>query len=297
MYIIIVNSYAGKYRFQHIMTQLNTQLHIPFVTYFSDQYQGEDMWMEIENKIKEQKEGVTGFIVVGGDGTFHQTIQRLLPYNLPFGLIPTGSGNDFGRALKIPRNTRKAIERINKQQPQLYDLMEVNGQKVLSVLGIGVDAETAIKCQKSRIKKILNRALLGSLAYITVALKTILTFRSFHVDIEVDNGKVHSFTRTWLIAAGNSSYYGGGIPICPTADPQNEKLDLVIVHGLNAFQLFLVMPTVFLKKHVTLPYVTTLKGEQFSIKTKETIAVQGDGEELGKTPVQVKVLKKAINIY
>jgi len=295
MYIIIVNSYAGKYRYQHIMTQLNNHLHTPFVTYFSHQYQGEAMWSEIKHKINEL-EDLQGFLIVGGDGTFHQTIQRLLSYKLPFGLIPTGSGNDFGRALGIPRNTVKAIERINLQQPQLYDLMDVNGRKILSVMGIGVDAETAIKCQKSRIKKILNRALLGSLAYITVAIQTIVLFRPFDVRVVCD-GEVHTFSKVWLMATGNSAFYGGGIPICPMADPQDGKLNVVVVHGLNVFQLLLVMPSVYLKKHVNLRYVSIISGENIHISTNNKVATQGDGEEIGTTPVEVKVLKKEILIY
>lgn len=297
MYIILVNSYAGKYRYKHIMNQLNNYLDTPFITYFSDHYEKDKMWEEIHEKITQIEDNLTGFLIVGGDGTLHQTIQRLLPYKRPFGLIPAGSGNDFGRALNISRNTKKAIERINQQKPLEYDLIEVNGRKVLSVVGIGVDAETALKCQNSKIKKWLNRIFLGSLAYITVFLHTMVSFRPLDVTIVDDKQEVHSFSRVWLMATGNSSYYGGGIPICPMADPQDGVLDLVVVHGLNPVQLLMVMPTVFLKKHVSLRYVTVLTGERFHIRSSENPLVQGDGEEIGHTPAQIKVIKKAIQIY
>ncbi|ADU30197.1 diacylglycerol/lipid kinase family protein [Evansella cellulosilytica] len=296
MYIVIVNSHSGKRRYNFILKQLSTFLHKPFLTYIASEYQEETMWIEIDNKLLDLKGQVKGFIIIGGDGTLHYTVQKLYHHNLPFGVIPSGSGNDFGRALKIPKNTKKAILRINQQNINKYDLLEINGKKVLSIIGIGVDAETAIHCQTSRIKRLLNMAFLGRLTYLAVFLKTVFRYRSKDITINNEEGCSFRFKRVWLMALGNTSYYGGGIPICPSANPQDGKIHVVIVHNLNIAQLLLALPTVFFKKHLSLPYVKTLEGRSFTIST-ENIPIQGDGEELGVAPATINILHKAIEFY
>ena len=297
MYIVIVNSFSGQRRYRRIIRQLNQQLSYSFITYFSHNYQGEAMWDQIAIKVREINKEIKGVLVVGGDGTLHQVINHMHQYNLPFGLLAAGSGNDFGRALKVPLNTQKAIDRINTGVTKKYDLIEVNNKIVLSVVGIGVDAETAIRCQTSLIKKLLNRAFLGRLTYLAVFLQTVFRYRSLKVEVTDQDGKSHSFERVWLMAAGNTSYYGGGIPICPEADPHDGEIDLVVVHGLGFFRLLTAIPTVYLKKHLSLPYVTMLRGKKFTVLSKTAQAVQGDGEEIGKTPAIISIHKKAVKFF
>ncbi|SDY89325.1 lipid kinase, YegS/Rv2252/BmrU family [Evansella caseinilytica] len=297
MYIVIINSYSGKRRTNKIFAILSTMLPDSFVAFSSDLYQEKDMWNAIHNKIAEMKQTVKGFLIVGGDGTLHQAVQQLHSYHLPFGLIPSGSGNDFGRALSIPMNAKKALERIVANQPGEYDLIDVNGKKVLSVAGIGVDAETAIRCRQSQLKKMLNMAFLGRLSYLMMFLKTVLRYKPSAVHIIDRHGANYHFQRVWLIAAGNTGYYGGGIPICPNAKPDDGQIDLVIVHGLGLFQLLVALPAVFVKKHLTLPYITMLTGNQFTVTAQRTLPVQGDGEEVGETPATIHILPKAIRIF
>ena len=40
-----------------------------------------------------------GVIAVGGDGLLHIILQRVVPSQIPFAIIPAGTGNDFVRTL------------------------------------------------------------------------------------------------------------------------------------------------------------------------------------------------------
>lgn len=298
MYIVIINYYAGKKQYNKIIKQLKKRLHKPFVPYFTNEFQDNSFWKIINDEINNKKNEILGIIIVGGDGTFHQVINELHHHQIPFGLIPFGSGNDFCRGLKIPRNVHKSIERIITNKPRPYDLLEVNGNKVLSIIGIGVDAVTAIKCQHSKIKKVLNKAFLGRLAYLTVFFQTIFHYKPKTIIVEDENGEKHTFHRVWLLACGNTTYYGGGVPITPNANPQDGTINIVIVHNLNLFQLLLAFPIVFTKRHISLPYVTELNGTKFVISAMTgNVPVQGDGEDLGQTPATVTILKDAVKIY
>ncbi len=45
--------------------------------------------------------------VVGGDGTLNEVLNGITSLTSTAGVIPTGSGNDFGRNLKLPKTQRK----------------------------------------------------------------------------------------------------------------------------------------------------------------------------------------------
>ena len=63
-------------------------------------------------------------VALGGDGTVNEVINGILDCSkVVFGYIPTGSGNDFTRALKIPTDPQKAWESIRRRaQERKMDL-------------------------------------------------------------------------------------------------------------------------------------------------------------------------------
>ena len=48
-----------------------------------------------------QSEGLDAILVFGGDGTVHRHLAALVKLQLPVLVVPTGSGNDFARALGV----------------------------------------------------------------------------------------------------------------------------------------------------------------------------------------------------
>jgi len=296
MYIIVVNSHSGRTKFRQLSKHLSSSSHISFVPYFTDDYQGNELWTQVISMIKGNSP-IRAIIIVGGDGTLHQAINHLHAFHIPLGLIPAGSANDFAKALKIPLHYKKALLRITKSAPKTYDLIKLNNKWIHSVAGMGVDAETAIKSIKSPLKKWLNRAYLGRLTYLLTFFTVIKDYKPFQVEFSFPDGKIRQFDRVWLLAVGNTSFYGGGIPICPKADPEDGLLDVTIVHSLSLWMLLLVLPTVFFRVHTSLPYVTTFQIKDISVNTDHPVLVQGDGEKIGYTPENISVRTKSIKIF
>ena len=59
--------------------------------------------------VVEQARREHGIVVAaGGDGTLNAVVQRVLGTGLPFGILPQGTFNYFGRAYGIPRDTERA---------------------------------------------------------------------------------------------------------------------------------------------------------------------------------------------
>jgi len=74
---------------------------------------------------KAVEESFERVVVVGGDGLLNETINGIaeatggkIPQDFTLGIIPTGSGNNFAKALGIPKDIKKAFEIIKKERPE-----------------------------------------------------------------------------------------------------------------------------------------------------------------------------------
>ena len=56
-----------------------------------------------------------------------------------------------------------------------------------------------------------------------------------------------------LLAVGNSPYYGGGMKVCPAADPADGLLDLTIIHSASRAKLLRLLPEMFSGRFVRDP--------------------------------------------
>lgn len=106
-YFFIVNRCGGKGRTIHIWKQLEALLKKKNISYevFFTEYEShaEVLAAELTSKNKEIK-----LIIVGGDGTINGVLNGIKDFNTAkIGIIPSGSGNDIARELKIPIHNRK----------------------------------------------------------------------------------------------------------------------------------------------------------------------------------------------
>ena len=75
-------------------------------------------------------------VVLGGDGTLHNVINSLLPYDsaIPLSYIPCGSGNDFARGVGLSRNIDKALHQILRtrrpKEIQIIHYVEANQEEI-----------------------------------------------------------------------------------------------------------------------------------------------------------------------
>src|SRR5947209_1075246 len=81
-------------------------------------------------------------VVVGGDGTQHQAIRgiRHFPNPVPLCTFPGGTANDLAHELGIHKDWEQAARILEKQKPELIDLIECNGVPFATVAGTGIGA-------------------------------------------------------------------------------------------------------------------------------------------------------------
>ena len=111
MYHIIFNPVAGKKIAQEnlaIVEKVLTERGLPFEVHETCAVRDAE---EIAKRLT--LAGEVDIIVMGGDGTLHETLNGIADFaNVRLGLVPSGTGNDFAGRVGIPMDAEKAISLI-----------------------------------------------------------------------------------------------------------------------------------------------------------------------------------------
>ena len=86
--------------------------------------------------------------------------------------------------------------------------------------------------------------------------------------------------------------------IAPKASTNDSLLDLIVVNGnLSRIKLFKTLPKLFKGTHINDPNVAYYQVNNFSLVTKKNDPLNIDGELKGETPINVKVIPNAIEVF
>ncbi|MCI9602680.1 MAG: diacylglycerol kinase family lipid kinase [Ruminococcus sp.] len=243
-------------------------------------------------------------VVVGGDGTVDEVVNGIRDCSkVTLGYIPTGSGNDFTRALHLPSDTCGALDTIlDSGRPVPMDVGRLdcgeNAWRFAVSAGIGFDAAVCHKAEGSSIKTVLNKLGLGKLTYLVTALKWILSERPEEAELRIEGEYIRRFEHTYFIAAMNHPYEGGGFFFCPKARIDDRLLDVIVVSELPKWKILLLLPTAFFGKHVRFRGISIFRCREIEVKTGKRLPIHTDGEPIawGDTiraslePEQIRVI-------
>jgi len=223
-----------------------------------------------------------GVVVVGGDGICHLAIQEIAGTNTALGIIPAGTGNDFAAALGLPGDVQRAAtaiaDALESTKHRTVDLARCGRQWWASVLCAGFDSAVNDRANRMPWPR-------GRRRYDLALLAEMARLRAVPMTLELD-GRTVALEAT-LVAVGNTSTYGGGIPICPRADPQDGLLDVTVVGRISRWHLTRVTPTLRRGEHLAHPSVTTYRARSVSLHSNASPAVTAyaDGEPISALPV------------
>lgn len=228
--------------------------------------------------------GAIGLVVIGGDGMCHVAVQEVAGTPTALGIIPAGTGNDFAAGLGLPGDVLRAAtviaDALDGRQHRIVDLARCGQQWWASVLCAGFDSAVNHRANRMRWPH-------GPRRYDLALLTELARLRAVAMTLELD-GRTVSLNAT-LVAVGNTSSYGGGIPICPQADPQDGLLEVTVVGPISRGQLIRVTPTLRRGEHLAHAAVTTYRARSVSLHTDVTppVTAYADGEPISALPVTV----------
>lgn len=289
MYYFIVNPNSRSGKAALIWKDLEKVLcerNIEYKAFFT-QYKGHAALLSASVTENLPERSTLKLIAVGGDGTIQEVLSGVSDLSrITFGYIPTGSGNDFCRSMKLPQDPMEALELVlSDKRPHLMDVPHIscgsNSSRFAISCGIGFDAAVCHEVGITPMKKVLNKIGLGKLVYLFVALKQLLFLKPSPMTLTLDGNKKEEFSKVYFTAVMNQKYEGGGFKFCPDASPSDGYLDVIVVDSLSKPKVLCCLPTAFFGKHTHFHGIHIFRCKKIDIHSETKLAVHKDGESAG----------------
>lgn len=216
------------------------------------------------------RRGVDVVAAAGGDGTVNEVVNGLDGYDVPLGIIPVGTANDFARQVGIPADADHAMDVILQRKPKRLDTASLNGRRFLNVSTGGVGAEATAETP-SEVKESL-----GAIAYAISGMRKLAEFRAQHARFSGDG---FAYDGEFLMfAVGLTRSTGGGTMVTPMASATDGLLDLCIVERMSRSEFARTVLRVKRGEHIGHDGVHYVQLKSVTIDASEPMAVNVDGE-------------------
>lgn len=220
-------------------------------------------------------------VAVGGDGSLHTLVNLVkhLKIENPLSFLPAGSGNDFARANNISLDFSTAVHDLfTDADLHAMDLLHLSSQSqnffAVNSIGYGLDGEIIHAVHQNKKKKKSQ----GEGVYLKAALKGFTQLKPFAIDIKTGEESL-SIPDAQLVLFVNNPYLGGGIEVYPTAENDDQLINILIARQVNAFNFLKIFGRVLTGRNfLNHPQLKTLtvKKAQFTVYDRQY--AQKDGE-------------------
>jgi YegS/Rv2252/BmrU family lipid kinase len=222
--------------------------------------------------------GTGAVVAIGGDGSAHAALQAVAGTSTPLAVIPAGTGNDLSLALGIPRNpvvaARAAAEDLLAGQVRAVDAGRTGGRWWATVLCCGFDSAVSDRANRLRWPK-------GRRRYDVAILAELAQLRPRELTLVLD-GEEQNIPVT-LVAVGNTPWYGGGMKVCPGADPSDGLFDVTVVGPLRRLELVRQRPRLTDGTHIENAAVTVHRVARVELSSPG-VTTYADGEPVAPLP-------------
>ena len=238
---------------------------------------------------KLRQDNVSGIVVaVGGDGTVHEVASAMRGSDIPMGILPFGSGNDYAITQGISRkNIDEAIdvlvngvdrrcaawrlEGFPASQEGDYPSPKANAwdgpalHEGRVVRWVFLESDAGITSAVSRAKLSRAKWIKGEKKYTYLGVTTIPFWKRRKVWLKLDDekGEIRDFT---MFAATTGETFGGGYLVCPGVSPVDKDGSIVFAPRLSRLAMLSLMGPMKKGKHIGKWGITQQKANRIEIK-------------------------------
>jgi diacylglycerol kinase (ATP) len=234
--------------------------------------------------------GVAALVVVGGDGAVHAALQAVAGTTTPLGVIPAGTGNDLVRALGLPVDplaAARAVARdVRSGAVRTIDAGRTGERWWATVLCCGFDSAVSARANRLRWPR-------GRRRYDIAVLAELARLRPREMTLVLD-GESRTVPVT-LVAVGNTPWYGGGMKVCPGADPADGVFDVTVVGPISRRELMATRPLLTAGTHIEHAAVTVHRAARVELSCAG-VTSYADGEPVAPLPAVAECVPGALHI-
>ncbi|MGL5754790.1 MAG: YegS/Rv2252/BmrU family lipid kinase [Paraclostridium sp.] len=229
-------------------------------------------------------------LIAGGDGSVDRLVNYMKKNNidLPIGILPTGTANDFANVLNIPLDIDRAIDKIINSDPTYIDLGIINEDYFVNIASTGMFTDVS-----QRVDENLKNSI-GRISYIIKGLEDALHLRKFSVSVKSKELEYEGNMYLILILNGRTA---GNINLAHYAMLDDGYLDVIIFKAMpipRSIPLLLdIIKGAPIDKYNEIIYFKT---DDLYIECEENIVTDIDGERGPEFPLHIKCDKRGIKI-
>ena len=227
----------------------------------------------------------------------HEVVNGIAGRDVELAVIPRGTGWDFVRTFGIPRDIEQAARIALEGDVRELDVGRVSFRGWDGSDRVSLFANVASAGMSGAIAKRANettKALGGKASYLWATFAVFSRWRASEIALAVDGER-----RTgpmFDVVVANGRFFGGGMQICPEAEPDDGLLDVLTIGDVTKRDLVQTMPKIYRGTHLPHPKAELLRGTTVSVASDSPIPIQLDGEQPGTTPARFEVVPRALRV-
>ncbi|MDZ5252225.1 YegS/Rv2252/BmrU family lipid kinase [Clostridium sp. LIBA-8841] len=228
-------------------------------------------------------------LIAGGDGTIDTVVNAMKRKNIdiPIGIIPVGTANDFAKHLGMPQDAGACVEQILDSHAVGVDLGKVNDNYFVNVLSTGLFTDVSQKTD-TNLKNTI-----GKLAYYLKGLEELPNFRKLDVKITANGTVFDEPIYLMLVFNGQTA---GNFKLATKAKVQDGFLDVVVFKACHIPEIIPMFIKVLKGEHLDDPRIEYIKTDELLIESNEEIVTDIDGERGPDFPLRVQCVKDGIQV-
>lgn len=249
-----------------------------------------DDHLDMAGAMEDIKDNYHHILIAGGDGTVDILINYMMNsgIDLPIGILPMGTANDYAKYIGIPKDISKALDLMFKSGPKRMDIGKINDKYFLNVASTGLLTDVSQKTH-SELKNAI-----GKLAYYIKGIEQIPSFRKIPVKIRSNDGDFHGDMYALLVFNGRTA---GNLDLAYKSKADDGLLDVIIIKA-NLKELVPLLGKLLRGDHLEDPvgllYFQTK--EIFIETTDELIVSDIDGERGPDFPLHIQCIPEGIQV-
>ena len=233
-------------------------------------------------------------IAAGGDGTIAEVITGLAGSDLPFAIIPQGTGNQLAANLGIPAEIDAAVEVAVTGVATPMDIGQLSSGRYFALMaGAGWDAEVMSACTR----ELKDRW--GFAAYLFAGLKVSVSPPSALFRITADGKEIEVRAATVLIANAGQLFHAlfpVEVRIAPGVSFHDGLLDVCVFAPRSLTDVAAVLWRVARRQYQGDERMIYLQAREVRIETDPPLVTQVDGDISGETPLEARAVAGGVRV-
>ena len=226
-------------------------------------------------------------VVAGGDGTVNYAVNAMKRKGLdiPIGVIPAGTANDFAGAVGMSREPLEAARQIASGSVERVDCGRVNDLYFVNIFSFGIFTTTSQRTPDQRKHKI------GKLAYLIEGVKELRAMHAVPLKVVAD-GQAFDFNSLMVLVFNGET--AGGFRLANTSSVRDGIFDCLLLEKRNFLVSCFAMVRYLCGGHPR--SVRHLRAATLQISSPIDEPTDVDGQRGARFPLDVRCLPGLLRV-